>query len=242
MTVRSGTLELARELERPETAYLASFTANGVTEDFEVGWDDLAQDTDWARERLGAWGLGRGKRVVLSFSGHEGAWFLPVIGALKQLGVTYAVAETFGQDWRRTLVFQRELQPDAVLGITADTVRALAEQEDLAELFGATPIVLGRLDAAPELRAAGVATGVLAPFGPTLLVECPTNPGAHLNGAQWWVGARRGRLYLSSRPVRRCSLPETGLGLYGTVLTDRCGCGSDDPRVLVRPRLPLDQD
>ena len=83
--VRTESLARAKSLGRPEIAYVARFTAaDGAGEEFKVTWSDIARDTLWLQQRFTSWGMGRGKQVLLSTSGHEGAWFLPVINALKR--------------------------------------------------------------------------------------------------------------------------------------------------------------
>lgn len=225
-TVRAGVLELTRELPRPPVAYIV----RGPAGDVEVTGADIESDTEWVRARLAAWGLSPGSRALLSCSGHEGAWFLPVIEALRRSRVPYGITETFGQDWRRCLAFQRELTPDAVLALSADTVRALAGHADLARLFGSTRVVSGRPDAVAQLRAAGVAAGVLGPLGPALLVACPATPGAHVNGARWVVRTERSRVSLSAIDGRINGLDT---GTAGSVTAGRCACGSDDPRIVL---------
>jgi hypothetical protein len=85
----------------------------------------------------------------------------------------------------------------------------------------------------PVLRAAGVSACLLSPVGPALALECPERSGAHVNGAEWRLGDRDGQLFVAAGERRTSPLPETPLGIAGRVLTSRCGCGSEDPRVLL---------
>ncbi|MEU7550897.1 hypothetical protein AB0B01_00810 [Streptomyces sp. NPDC044571] len=237
MMVRAQSLALARAKtldHRPEVAYVARFTTGEVSHEFKVTWSDIGRDTEWLRGRLGAWGIGQGKQVLLSASGHEGAWFLPVINALKELGATYAIAEAMAWDWQRSLVFREDLELYAVLGLSGETLAAQVEHRSAREIYEDVPVVLARPAAVAGLAAAGVGAGVLTPLGPALAVQCPESPGAHVDAARWWVAERRGRVHLSSRSAGRAAdVPETGLGIDAEVLTGRCGCGSTDPRVLL---------
>ncbi|WP_210593116.1 hypothetical protein [Streptomyces sp. GESEQ-35] len=228
---RADTLARARDLDRPELAYLVRFPAAAGMVDAELTWAEITRDTAWVTDRLRGHGLTAGQRALLTSSGFEGFWCHSVIGALRELKVTYGIAEAMGWDHRRTSVFHRELDPHAVIGLTAETLEGLSGTADLGEMFRTTPVVLARPAAVPVLRAAGVSAFLLAPVGPALALECPERSGAHVNAAEWRVGARDGELFLAAGEGRASRLPETPLGLPGRMETGRCGCGSDDPRV-----------
>ncbi|MFI6467087.1 hypothetical protein [Streptomyces sp. NPDC050538] len=229
---RADTLARARTLDRPELAYLVRFpTADGI-QDVELTWAELARDTDWATARLRDHGLAAGQRALLTTSGFEGFWGHAVIGALRTLKVTYGIAEAMGWDHRRTAVFHRELDPHAVIGLSAETLEGLAGAADVGEMFRTTPVVLARPAAVPVLRGVGVSAALMAAVGPALALECPGRGGAHVNAAEWRVGVRDGQLSVAAGEERTSLLPETPLGIAGRVLTGRCACGSEDPRVL----------
>ncbi len=230
---RKETLARAGMLERPDTAYLVpgNGMSGGLTE-YEVTWDDLARDAAWARERLRDLGLERGRHALLSFYCYEGPWFQPVIEALRDLGAVYGIAEALGWDHARIRVFHRELNPHAVIGLSLETVDGLSGQVDLGDFFGGTPVVLARPEAAERLRGAGVSAGVISSLGPALAIECSERAGAHVNGAEWKVAARDGGLVVAAAGERAIGPAETVLEVAGSVVTERCACGSDDPRVL----------
>lgn len=231
---RADTLARARTLDRPELAYLLRFpTADDGMRDLELTWAELARDTEWATARLREHGLVAGQRALLTASGFEGFWGLTVIGALRTLKVPYGIAEAMGWDHRRTAVFHRELTPHAVIGLSAETLEGLAGTADIGEMFRSTPVVLARPAAVPLLRAVGVAASVISAVGPALALECPERSGAHVNAAEWRFGERDGQLTVAAGEGRTSPLPETPLGITGRVVAGRCGCGSDDPRVLL---------
>lgn len=231
---RADTLARARTLDRPELAYLLRFpTADDGMRDLELTWAELARDTEWATARLREHGLAAGQRALLTASGFEGFWGLTVIGALRTLKVPYGIAEAMGWDHRRTAVFHRELTPHAVIGLSAETLEGLAGTADIGEMFRSTPVVLARPAAVPLLRAVGVAASVISAVGPALALECPERSGAHVNAAEWRFGERDGQLTVAAGEGRTSPLPETPLGITGRVVAGRCGCGSDDPRVLL---------
>jgi hypothetical protein len=230
---RTDTLARARGLDRPQTAYLVRFPdADGTVVETDLTWAELARDTTWVTERLRGHGLAAGQQALVTASGFEGPWIRPVIDALRALSVPYAIAEAMGWDHGRTAVFQRELRPDAIIGLSAETLEGLSGTADLREMFHGTPVLLARPAAVRLLRGVGVAAATFAYLGPALAVECPLRQGAHVNAAEWRVGARDGeQLYVASVEGRG-GLPETPLGIRGSVLEGTCGCGSEDPRVV----------
>ncbi|MFK0160076.1 hypothetical protein ACIQVK_49470 [Streptomyces sp. NPDC090493] len=229
---RADTLARAGELDRPELAYLVPFrTADGMRET-GLTWAELTRDTDWVTARLREHGLAAGQRALLTASGFEGFWGHAVIRALKDLRVTYGIAEAMGWDHRRTSVFHRELRPHAVIGLSAETLEGLSGAADIGEMFRPTQVVLARPAAVPMLRAVGVSACLFSALGPALALECPERGGAHVNAAEWRVGDRGGELSIAAGEQRTSPLPESPLGIPGRVVTGRCGCGSEDPRVL----------
>ncbi|MEU6228825.1 hypothetical protein [Streptomyces sp. NPDC047042] len=230
---RADTLARARRLDRPELAYLVRFPAADGMTDVELTWAELARDTAWVTERLREHGLAAGQRALLTASGFEGFWGHAVIGALRTLKVTYGIAEAMGWDHRRTSVFHRELAPHTVIGLSAETLEGLAGGADIGEMFRPTSVVLARPGAVPLLRGAGVPAALISAVGPALALECPERAGAHVNATEWRVGERDGQLTVAAGEGRTSPLPETPLGIPGRVVTGRCACGGDDPRVLL---------
>ncbi|MFJ9245097.1 hypothetical protein [Streptomyces sp. NPDC101776] len=229
---RADTLARARTLDRPPLAYLVRFPTPDGSRDMELTWAELARDTAWVTARLRDHGLAAGQRALLTTSGFEGFWGHAVIGALRALKVPYGIAEAMGWDHRRTAVFHRELAPHAVIGLSAETLEGLAGSADVGEMFRTTPLVLARPAAIPMLHGVGVSAAVITAVGPALALECPERGGAHVNAAEWRVGVRDGHLFVAAGEERVSPLPETPLGIAGHVLTGRCACGSEDPRVL----------
>jgi len=230
---RADTLARARQLDRPDLAYLVRFPTTDGIQDTELTWAELARDTAWVTERLRGHGLAAGQRALLTASGFEGFWGRSVIGALRALHVTYGIAEAMGWDHRRTSVFHRELVPHAVIGLSAETLEGLSGTADIGEMFRTTPVVLARPAAVPVLRGAGVSACLISAVGPALALECPQRCGAHVNAAEWRMGERDGELFVAAGDGRESRLPETPLGIPGRVVTGRCACGSEDPRLLL---------
>ncbi|MER5182465.1 hypothetical protein ABT009_29615 [Streptomyces sp. NPDC002896] len=235
---RADTLARARELDHPELAYLVRFPAADGSQDMELTWAELARDTNWVTERLREHGLAAGQKALLTTSGFEGFWGHAVIGALRALRVTYGIAEAMGWDHRRTAVFHRELDPNVVIGLSAETLEGLAGAADIGEMFRSTSVVLARPAAVPVLRGVGVSACMITALGPALALECPERSGAHVNAAEWRVAEQDGELLIASGEQRASRLPAIPLGIPGRVITGRCACGSEDPRVLLAEAGP----
>jgi hypothetical protein len=229
---RADSLARAGLLDRPDTAYIVRFPGRDGTVDTELSWAELARDTAWVAARLGGLGLAAGQQALLTGSGSEGPWLRPLMDALRSLGVTYGIAEGMGWDWNRTVVFTRELHLNAVIGLSAETVERLGDDDRLRAMFATVPVVLARPEAVASLRLAGVSTGTICLLGPTLAIECGHRQGGHVNAAEWRVGEREGRLWIAGAGPRAGRLAETPLALAGDVITAPCGCGSTDPRVV----------
>jgi hypothetical protein len=228
---RVAGLARARQLDRPETAYIVRSAGRDGIVETELTWPELARDTAWIAGRLRAAGLAAGHRVLLTGSGEEGPWLRPTMDALCQLGVTYGIAEAMGWDANRTAVFTRELDLHGVIGLSRATVERLGDGDALRRLFGAIPVMLARPDAVPLLAAAGVSAGVICLLGPALAVECGQRHGAHVNAEEWRVWDRGGELWIAAGASRAGRLGDTPLALRGGVTTQPCPCGSTDPRV-----------
>lgn len=229
---RVDTLARARRIERPDTAYIVRFAGRDGAVDIEESWTELARDTAWTAAQLGALGLARGQRALLNGSGFEGPWLRPLMDALRSLGVTYGIAEAMGWDSHRTLVFTRELELHAVIGLPKPVVERLGDDDALRALFGATPLVLARPDAAALLRLAGIPAAVISFLGPALAIECRERAGAHVNAAEWTVGEEDGAIWVAPAQGRCQGLGRTVLTVRGRVEAEPCPCGSSDPRVI----------
>jgi hypothetical protein len=229
---RADTLARARRLDRPDTAYVVRFAGRDGAVDTEESWAELARDTAWTAARLRGLGLAAGQRALLNGSGFEGPWLRPLMDALREIGVTYGIAEAMGWDANRTLVFARELDLHAVIGLPQPVLERLGDDAALRALFGGMRVVLARPAAAALLRQAGIPAGVIGFLGPALAIECGLRQGAHVNAAEWTVGQQDGALWIAAARGRCKELGRTVLAVRGTVVSEPCACGSADPRVL----------
>lgn len=230
---RAETLARAATLDRPAVAYLHRFPGAGGWHEYALTWDQLDRTTTWVASRLAALGLERGHRAVLTFSGYEGPWAHPVMDAVRRLGVVYGTAEPAGWDHGRVRVLQRQLAVTGLVGLSLETVEALAEHAPPGELFATTPVLLVRPEAVGPLRSAGVDAGTLAFVGPALGIECRERAGVHVDGASWRLDDDGGRPVIGGAAGGPALAPAT-LALDGAVVTGPCACGSTDPRLVLR--------
>ncbi|UGQ11235.1 hypothetical protein LO772_31280 [Yinghuangia sp. ASG 101] len=231
--MRADTLAAARELDRPDVAYIVPFEGPEGVDDHRITWADLDRDAAWAEHRLKDLGLGTGDTVLLTFSGFEGPWLRPLIDASRRIGMTYGIAEAMGWDHGRTRVFQRQLDLKAVIGLSAATVEGLATTAALDDVFRDVPVVLARPDAARVLRAAGVAAGVFALLGPALALECAQRQGAHVDATQWQLSEESDGLAIRGVGERTAGRGRIVVPGKARIVTEPCACGSGDPRVLL---------
>src|SRR5206468_12785272 len=126
----------AATLPRPPLYGIAGWRTGTEHIEFEIGWDEFERDVDWTESVLKATGLRSGDIALITAQNCEGPWISPVVHALRRLGVTYACAEVWSFDARRTSMFLQQLPIRAVFGLCGDTVAALeSEQPPIADLL-----------------------------------------------------------------------------------------------------------
>lgn len=232
MTLESTTLAGAA-IPRPTLWGIGRDHQGGAPADFEISWADWERDVAWAQGVLAQYGVESGTAVLIVGGMPESPWFDPFETAVLRLGGHYSLGEVHAFDAFRTGIYATRLGIDLVLGIT----RAVAEGlgDDLGIALGGVRTILARPDAVPVLQAAGLAAGTVTRVGPALAVECPARAGAHLNGAEWSVTSVDGELHLTTVGTRAHQFDHERVGVLGTVRTDACACGGQDPRVEVDP-------
>ena len=119
----------AATLPRAPIYGIGTYAVDSSSADFEIGWDELDRDTEWAHALLVEAGLVRGDLVLFSTPNHEGPWVAPLVRALRRIGAPYATSETYGWDSRRFSMYLRRLPVKAVIGLGAETVAALTDSE-----------------------------------------------------------------------------------------------------------------
>jgi len=222
----------AASLPRPPLYGIAGWQTGTEHIEYEIGWDEFERDVDWAESVLKETGLRSGDIALITAQNCEGPWIGPVVRALRRLGVTYACAEVWSFDSRRTSMFLQQLPIRAVFGLCGDTVAALEpEQPPIAEVLENVDFVWARPDALAKVS--GLAREVM-PFvllGPVLGLGMPGQPGAVVNAGEWAVDSEKSQLVVSNVRDRATTFDRAPTGIGGHVLSRADGTiviGLDD--------------
>ena len=208
----------AGTLPRAPLYGIGTYAVDSSSADFEIGWDELDRDTEWAHSLLVEAGMKRGDLVLFSTPNHEGPWVAPLVRALRRIGAPYATSETYGWDSRRFAMYLRRLPVRAVIGLGGETVTALTDSEQtLRTLLAGVDLVWARTDAVSGLRAQQIEFATYVPLGPALGLGLPGERGARVNGEEWTVSEIRGRLHVTNARPRASRFDEADTGVAGEV-------------------------
>jgi hypothetical protein len=205
----------------------------GRASSIEVTTVEYDREVEVARRRLAALGVGVDDVVLVVAGVVEAVQFGPFQRAARRLGGISCTAEPSPFDAARTASFLDQYDLRAALGLDAAVLDGLEQRGDPAAVLRKCEQLLARVDAVPRLRELGLDPMALHVLGPTVAVECPERAGAHVGSDAWSVAVEDG--WLTVAPAAGRSLPVAPIrtALRGTVILDRCGCGSDDPRIVV---------
>ena len=208
----------AARLPRSPIYGIGTYDVDGSRADFEIGWDELERDTDWAQSLLVQAGIKKGDLVLFSTPNHEGPWICPIVRSLRRIGASYATSETYGWDSRRFAMYLRRLPVKAIIGIGAETVRALAASEgSVSSLMAGVGVVWARPDAVAPLRSQQIEAATYVPLGPALGLGLPGERGARVNGGEWTMSGIGGRIHVSNRRPRASDFDAADTGIFGEV-------------------------
>jgi hypothetical protein len=190
---------------------------------------EISRDSVWAGRQLARHAISAGRFVLLVSMSNEGAHVHPFDIAARAAGLPLCQVDAVPYEAARVISIMKNLPVGIVLGLTGGIIAALAESgAPVPELFSHTTVLL-RPDAAdgwgPALH--------WYPLGPAVAFECPAASGAHVNGTEWAVRASDSGLRVSGLVEERRQFRDVATGLAGRVLTARCECGSEDPRVVL---------
>jgi hypothetical protein len=216
-------------LPRSPICGIGTYPVDSSTADFEIGWEELERDAEWAHSMLVEAGLRKGDLVLFSTANHEGPWVMPIVRALRRIGAPYATSETYGWDSRRYAMYLRRLPVRAVVGLGAETVTALESQAALSTLLSGVDLVWARRDALSRLKAQRIDAAPFLPLGPALGLGMPGERGARVNEDEWAVTEIGGRVHLTNTRPRATTFDTVDTGVSGRV-------ESSGSHVLVLPR------
>jgi hypothetical protein len=200
-------------------ACIGRFDLEGGHVDFPCSEEDLQRDAaSWGRVHS-AYGVARGKRVVVTALPWELPWAVPLRLGVTCAGGTYSNTELWGWDARRLDLFIRRLSPYAVIGPGQELIEALAGLTDLAERLADVPVLLVRPDAVQALEDAGVhPTGIVVPLGPTSAVSLPDgSEGLAVDESEWNVEDEDGELLITTVGPRAATFHRQRTGVRGRV-------------------------
>jgi len=208
----------AAGLPRAPIYGIGTYTVGSSPAGFEIGWDELDRDTEWAHSMLVEAGVKKGDLVLFSTPNHEGPWATPLVRALRRIGAPYATSETYGWDSRRLAMYLRRLPVNAIIGLGAETVAALSDSEQtLSALLAGVDTVWARPDAVSQLRAMQIDAATYARIGPTLGLGLPGERGARVNGDEWTVSEISGRVHVTNKRPRATRFDSADTGVSGEV-------------------------
>ena len=217
---RASIVAAAADLPRPEIYGIGACRVGTDFVDFEIGWDEVDRDTDWATAALTASGIGPGDVVLITVGGWEGPWFTPVINGLHRIGAVFTPAETYSWDARRTAHLVKSLHPKAHIGLGAETLEGLGGlDEDPAKLFADMDVIWARHDALRLVAEHGLHAEPIVPLGPALAFGIP-GVGTVVNSAEWAVTESDAGLLVSTRGDRATAFTDVVTGVAGRVGAD----------------------
>jgi hypothetical protein len=210
---------------------IGTYSTGSTVADFEIGWDELERDTEWARSMVVEAGVKRGDLVLFSAPNHENPWVTPIVRALRRIGAPYATAETYGWDSPRFAMYLRRVPVKGIVGLSAETVEALKDtQGTLPGLLSGVDLVWARAEALPQLEALHIDVAPYLPLGPALALGMPGERGARVNADEWTVSADEGRIQVTNKQARATQFDSADTGVSGGVKLGRDG----DFRVFLR--------
>lgn len=200
---------------------------------FAVSEADVVRDRATARKALASLGIARGARVLVVSCLSEAVQYWPLQAEIVAAGARLSCADAMRFDAFRTGMFLARLRYDAVIGVNAEVLDGLGELDRRpGEVFAGVPVIAARDDAGTRLREAGLQPRLWLPLGPTIGVECAPGRGAHVDGEEWAVESDGSEIRVSARRPRATVIERVATGIRGTIVTEPCACGRDDPRVL----------
>lgn len=202
---------------------------------FPVTYEELLRDSAWAGQQLARHQLPRGKFMMIVSMSNEGAHIQPFDAAAASAGIPLCQVDAVAYEAPRIISVLKNLPLALVLGMPLSIIGALAAADvDIGSMFSETTVLV-RPEASEEWRAHTSAPRVSHwyPLGPAVALDCPAAAGAHVNGAEWDVHASGTELLVSGLVNGRQQLADVPSGRHGHVVTARCECGSDDPRIVL---------
>jgi hypothetical protein len=194
----------------------------------------IAEETaakQFAARRLADCDIRAGDVAVVVGDVHEALQISPFRDVLGERGAIVATAAPGPFGGSQLMLYAEDFPVAVVVGIDQAMADGL-DDATIEQLRARPTVVLARPGAAAALRARGLDARTYAIVGPMAAVECATGLGAHFDAAAWRVYDSGDQLVVSSLLNAHQTDP-IATDVHGTVDTSPCGCGSEDPKVVV---------
>lgn len=208
----------------------------GAWREIELTDAEFQREVDAAEARLRSWNV-QAQDIVLLIGGiAEAAQLAPFQRAARRLEAITVTAEPSEFDARRVAAMLERFTLRALIGLDASVLRGLAQVGDVKAILSRCGALIVRDDAFAAVAELGLAPAALQMLGPAVAVECPERAGAHLDPRAWTLSASGERIEVRPAQGRGLSIAPVIGERPGRIVEGRCGCGSDDPRVILQPR------
>ncbi len=214
----------AKRFEDPPRVWgVGRLVVDGDVTPWPVAQRDIEDEAESLASRLTALGVEPGGLVLIVAMLSQAMHAVPLEQAAGRVGALYSSADATPFDAFRVTALTRQLEPQVVLGITADVLDGMAEAgRDPAEVLGTVPaVVTSDADAHTRLRAAGLAPKRWVRLGPTSAIESLEGNGPRYDATRWDVRTRDdGELVITNLVPRLTPARDLRTGVHGHVGTE----------------------
>jgi hypothetical protein len=214
-------MTFAKRFEDPPAVWgVGRLVVGGELVPWRVSQDDVDDEAESLAPRLSALGVEPGGVVLIVSMLSQAIHAVPLERAAGKCGALYSSADATPFDAFRVAALVRQLEPQVVMGVTADVLDGLAEAgRDPAEVLGPVPaLVTADDDAHASLRASGLAPRRWILLGPTSAIESRSEDGPVYDAARWDVEEDGGELVVTNRAPRLTVARRLRTGVRGRVV------------------------
>jgi hypothetical protein len=214
-------MTFAKRFENPPAVWgVGRLVVRGELVPWRVSQHDVDDEAESLAPRLSALGLQPGGVVLIVSMLSQAIHAVPLERAAGKCGALYSSADATPFDAFRVAALVRQLEPQVVMGVTADVLDGLAEAgRDPAEVLGTVPaLVTADDDAYTSLVASGLAPRRWILLGPTSAIESRSEDGPVYDAARWNVEEDDGELVVTNRAPRLTAARRLRTGVRGRVV------------------------
>jgi hypothetical protein len=190
------------------------------TPDGRVAWEisraEIQRDITTATRVLCELGIARGTRVLLCSLLAEAGQFWPFTVGTMLAGAQLSCADAGAADANRVAMFLRQLDFDAVLGVTGALLDGLHRLgRAYHDVFGGVAVLGARPDAYARLVAAGLRPHHFVLCGPAVGLAREPGAPALVDRGEWDLGTDHGRVVVTNRRSRATRFVRTVTAVRG---------------------------